>query len=124
MEILLFSEVAEKDLPTRAQIQALARHFRCQPEEVQWQLRLLALDCRLARQYCRWWDGLPDYVKAWSVQPMILSRADYAVKTGHNNDENGIIESAVEFGRGFGEMYRPIFLATFADPPVGTRLEP
>ena len=88
-------------------------------------MRLLAPDCRLARQYCRWFNGLEEYVKAWSLQPMIVSRADYAVKTGRKNDDNGVIESALEFGRGFGEMYRPIFLGKYSDPPLRTaRLKP
>ena len=51
---------------------------------------------------------------------MIVSRAEYAARSGRKQDESGIIESALEFGRGFGELHRPPLVAVFADPPPRT----
>ena len=120
MKFLLFSEVAEEDLPTQAQIQALARQFHCRPQQVQVKVCLLAPECRLAKEYCRQFEQLPDFAKVDLVPPVVVSAAEYAVKTGHRGDKNGIAEATLKFAEGFKLKYRPIFVGTYADPPLRT----
>ena len=120
MDFMPFSEVAEKDLPTQAQIQALARQFHCPPHQVQVKLCLLAPECRLARLYRRRYQQLPDFEKAQMVPPMVVSAREYAAKTGRSEDKNGIAAATLEFAEGFKLKYRPILVGMYADPPLRT----
>ena len=81
---------------------------------------LLAPECRLARLYCRRFKELPDFAKAEVVPPVVVSAAEYAAKTGRREDKNGIAEATLEFAEGFKLNYRPIFIGTYADPPLRT----
>jgi hypothetical protein len=103
VELLLLCEVPEDH--------KVAALEHCQgvamAHNVQFKLWLLAPECRLARAYEQWFNSLEPDIQEWSVPPKILSREDYAAKTGHTLDDDGISESALEFGAGWGQNYRP-----------------
>jgi hypothetical protein len=63
---------------------------------------------------------LPDFAKVDLVPPIIVSPAEYAVKTGHSGDRIGIAKATLKFAEGFKFKYRPIFIGTYADPPLRT----
>jgi hypothetical protein len=103
VELLLLCEVPEDH--------KVAALEHCQgvamAHNVQFKLWLLAPECSRARAYEKWFKSLPPYIQEWSVPPKILSREDYAAITGHTLDDNGISASALEFGHGWGQNYRP-----------------
>ena len=121
MELLPRTKVPEAHhSPSRVQRLAIARQLRCRPKDVQWTLVLLAPQCIVAEQYFSWFHGLPQDLKAGAVPPMIMSRPEYAARTKHTKDENGVIQSAMEFARGFRKLNRPPHYAFIADAPPPT----
>jgi hypothetical protein len=98
MEAMLKSELPEQyQKPDVALMQATARQHRCRLRDVQWKVALISMDCKLAIEYDQWFNSLDGDIREWAVPHMILSREEYAEKTGHTQDERGQAAAAKKY---------------------------
>ena len=108
MEVMWKGELPKQyQEPDVALIQATARQRRCRPGDVQWKVALISMECNLAREYDQWFNSLDGDIRKWAVPHMILSREEYAVKTGHRQDIIGQAAAAKKYIDGFNTLYRP-----------------
>ena len=108
MEPMLKSELPEQfQQPDVALMQATARQHRCRLRDVQWKVALISMECELAIQYDQWFNSLEGFFRERAVPHMILSREEYAVKTGHTRDICGQAAAAKKYMDGFNTLHRP-----------------
>ena len=108
MEVMLMSELPKQfQKPDVAMMRETARQHHCRLRDVQWNVALISMDCKLAIQYDEWFNSLEGYFREWAVPHMILSKEEYAEKTGHTRDTRGQAAAAKKYVDGFTRLYRP-----------------
>ena len=116
MEAMLKSELPKQyQKPDAAAMQETARQHRCRLRDVQWKVALISMDCKLANEYDEWFNSLEDFFKEWAVPHLILSKEEYAVKTGHTRDIRGQAAAAKKYIDGFNTKNRPANWAVMVD---------
>ena len=108
MEVMLKMELPKQyQKPDVALMRATARQRRCRPGDVQWKVALISMECGLAKEYDQWFNSQEGFIREWAVPHMILSREEYAEKTGHTQDERGQAAAAKKYMDGFNTLHRP-----------------
>ena len=116
MEALLLSELPkEYQNPDAELLRATARERRCRLKDVQWRVVLISMDCNLASDYDKGFNSLDKDFKAWAVPHLILSKEEYAERTGHARDLCGQAAAAKKYIDGFGKFPRPPNYAAIVD---------
>ena len=108
MQAMLKSELPKQyQKPDLAAMRATARQHHCSLKHVQWKVALISMDCKLAKEYDQWFNSLEDFFREWAVPHLILSKEEYAERTGHTRDKTGQAAAAKEYVAGFKRLYRP-----------------
>jgi hypothetical protein len=108
VELLLLCEVPEEHKVATSQVRRdAARQLGCRPRDVKFELWLMAPECHRARAYEQWFKSLDPEIQEWSVPLQIVSRQEYAVRTGHTDNDKGIAASVLEFSNDWNEVHRP-----------------